>query len=77
MGQIQYSDKYFDDTFEYRYVYSFNFVSKISTRALICCCVRTYRHVVLPPDTAKLLPKNRLLSEVSFIIRVPDSVIVI
>ncbi|CAN6826600.1 unnamed protein product, partial [Brassica oleracea] len=38
MGQIQYSDKYFDDTFE-------------------------YRHVVLPPDTAKLLPKNRLLSE--------------
>uniref|UniRef100_A0A453J030 Cyclin-dependent kinases regulatory subunit n=4 Tax=Triticinae TaxID=1648030 RepID=A0A453J030_AEGTS len=38
MGQIQYSEKYFDDTFE-------------------------YRHVVLPPEVAKLLPKNRLLAE--------------
>ncbi|KAL1209520.1 Cyclin-dependent kinases regulatory subunit 1 [Cardamine amara subsp. amara] len=38
MGQIQYSEKYFDDTFE-------------------------YRHVVLPPEVSKLLPKNRLLSE--------------
>ncbi|KAJ8464982.1 hypothetical protein OPV22_027534 [Ensete ventricosum] len=38
MGQIQYSEKYFDDTYE-------------------------YRHVVLPPEVAKLLPKNRLLSE--------------
>ncbi|XP_024368326.1 cyclin-dependent kinases regulatory subunit 2 [Physcomitrium patens] len=38
MPQIQYSEKYFDDTYE-------------------------YRHVVLPPDIAKLLPKNRLLSE--------------
>ncbi|KAG7010670.1 Cyclin-dependent kinases regulatory subunit 2 [Cucurbita argyrosperma subsp. argyrosperma] len=38
MGQIQYSEKYFDDIHE-------------------------YRHVVLPPDVAKLLPKNRLLSE--------------
>nr|DAD48775.1 TPA_asm: hypothetical protein HUJ06_018712 [Nelumbo nucifera] len=37
MGQIQYSEKYFDDTYE-------------------------YRHVVLPPEVAKLLPKNRLLS---------------
>ncbi|KAI3668050.1 hypothetical protein L6452_43124 [Arctium lappa] len=37
---IQYSEKYFDDTFE-------------------------YRHVVLPPEVAKLLPKNRLLSELS------------
>ncbi|KAF4376791.1 hypothetical protein F8388_025662 [Cannabis sativa] len=41
MGQIQYSEKYFDDTYE-------------------------YRHVVLPPEVAKLLPKNRLLSEVDF-----------
>ncbi|KAK6163433.1 hypothetical protein DH2020_000297 [Rehmannia glutinosa] len=40
MGQIQYSEKYFDDTYE-------------------------YRHVVLPPEVAKLLPKNRLLSEIS------------
>ncbi|KAL5209038.1 hypothetical protein ABZP36_004661 [Zizania latifolia] len=41
MGQIQYSEKYFDDTYE-------------------------YRHVVLPPEVAKLLPKYRLLSEVAF-----------
>jgi len=38
MPQIQYSEKYTDDTYE-------------------------YRHVVLPPETAKLLPKNRLLNE--------------
>ncbi|KAG8386362.1 hypothetical protein BUALT_Bualt03G0141000 [Buddleja alternifolia] len=38
MGQIQYSEKYFDDIYE-------------------------YRHVVLPAEVAKLLPKNRLLSE--------------
>eukprot|EP00871_Galdieria_phlegrea_P001935 jgi/Galph1/2742/GphlegSOOS_G1437.1 len=36
--QIQYSEKYYDDTYE-------------------------YRHVILPSDIAKLLPKNRLLSE--------------
>ncbi|CAM6010597.1 unnamed protein product [Sphagnum balticum] len=28
--------------------------------------VNEYRHVVLPPDVAKLLPKNRLLSEVEW-----------
>ncbi|KAA3484849.1 protein REVEILLE 2-like [Gossypium australe] len=38
IGQIQYSEKYVDDTYG-------------------------YRHVVLPPEVAKLLPKNRLLSE--------------
>ncbi|KAK6138145.1 hypothetical protein DH2020_028125 [Rehmannia glutinosa] len=38
MGQIQYSEKYFDDIYE-------------------------YRHVVLPTEVAKLLPKNRLLTE--------------
>ncbi|KAG8379101.1 hypothetical protein BUALT_Bualt07G0053100 [Buddleja alternifolia] len=41
MGQIQYSEKYFDDIYE-------------------------YRHVVLPAEVAKMLPKNRLLSEVSY-----------
>lgn len=38
MPQIQYSEKYYDDAYE-------------------------YRHVVLPPDVARLLPKNRLLAE--------------
>lgn len=39
-SRIQYSEKYYDDTYE-------------------------YRHVVLPPDIAKALPKQRLLQEVS------------
>jgi cyclin-dependent kinase regulatory subunit CKS1 len=38
MPSIQYSEKYFDDTYE-------------------------YRHVVLPPEVAQHLPKDRLLSE--------------
>ncbi|GLJ49813.1 hypothetical protein SUGI_1058130 [Cryptomeria japonica] len=38
MPDIRYSEKYFDDTYE-------------------------YRHVILPPEIAKLLPKNRLLAE--------------
>lgn len=37
-NNIQYSEKYYDDVFE-------------------------YRHVVLPPEIAQHLPKNRLLSE--------------
>ena len=41
-SQIQYSEKYYDDTYE-------------------------YRHVVLPADIAKALPKNgRLLSEMEW-----------
>ncbi|CDF34828.1 cyclin-dependent kinase regulatory subunit, partial [Chondrus crispus] len=36
--QIQYSEKYYDDVYE-------------------------FRHVILPVDIAKHLPKNRLLSE--------------
>eukprot|EP00897_Mesotaenium_endlicherianum_P005597 jgi/Mesen1/5065/ME000252S04170 len=38
MPPIQYSEKYFDDTYE-------------------------YRHVMLPAEIAKMLPKGRLLSE--------------
>lgn len=37
-NQIQYSEKYYDDIYE-------------------------YRHVVLPPDIAQLLPKGRLMPE--------------
>ncbi|KAK3175549.1 hypothetical protein Dsin_033197 [Dipteronia sinensis] len=40
MGQIQYSEKYFDDAYE-------------------------YRHVVLPPDVAKLLP--RIVSSLKYV----------
>ncbi|KAK9906270.1 hypothetical protein M0R45_002665 [Rubus argutus] len=41
------SEKYFDDTYE-------------------------YRHVVLPPEVSKLLPKNRLLSEFFLFKMVPE-----
>jgi len=35
------------------------------TSEMVLLCARTNRrHVVLPPDIAKLLPKGRLLSEV-------------
>mmetsp|Transcript_14125 Transcript_14125/g.38199 ORF Transcript_14125/g.38199 Transcript_14125/m.38199 type:complete len:95 (+) Transcript_14125:108-392(+) len=37
-NNIQYSEKYYDDVYE-------------------------YRHVVLPPEIAQLLPKGKLLSE--------------
>ncbi|KAL5020568.1 hypothetical protein ScPMuIL_003460 [Solemya velum] len=36
--QISYSEKYYDEKFE-------------------------YRHVILPPDIAKLVPKNHLMTE--------------
>ncbi|XP_021945528.1 cyclin-dependent kinases regulatory subunit [Folsomia candida] len=37
-AEIQYSDKYFDDKYE-------------------------YRHVILPPDLAKVVPRTHLLTE--------------
>mmetsp|Transcript_3879 Transcript_3879/g.11244 ORF Transcript_3879/g.11244 Transcript_3879/m.11244 type:complete len:95 (-) Transcript_3879:2376-2660(-) len=40
-NQIQYSERYYDDVYE-------------------------YRHVVLPSDIAKIMPKNRLLAEVEW-----------
>lgn len=39
----------------------FFFLVELSRGVFLGLC----RHVVLPPDVAKLLPKNRLLSEVS------------
>ncbi|KAM3399014.1 cyclin-dependent kinases regulatory subunit 1 [Capsicum galapagoense] len=54
MGQIQYSEKYFDDTYEYSVLENDLYLSEF---------VLVFWHVVLPPDVAKLLPKNRLLSE--------------
>ncbi|RRT68457.1 hypothetical protein B296_00021906 [Ensete ventricosum] len=78
MGQIQYSEKYFDDTYEYRYSsrsLETQFLRKLLQFSFRCLSIlaisppdRSFfecRHVVLPPEVAKLLPKNRLLSEVS------------
>lgn len=73
MGQIQYSEKYADDAYEYRSVnFGFWFFVEFDVEAIGCvdlwCALDFFffcqRHVVLPPEVAKLLPKNRLLSEV-------------
>ena len=81
MGQIQYSEKYFDDIYEYRSVTSLPrliYDYGLFFFFFLCCDFLhrhglifmvfvdgCFRHVVLTPDVAKLLPKNRLLSEVS------------
>lgn len=76
MPTICYSEKYNDDVFEYRCV-ACGEEEKVSPRRSLLLCAypasllpltrRAARHVVLPPDIAKLLPKSRLLSEVSSI----------
>ncbi|KAF8403159.1 hypothetical protein HHK36_011256 [Tetracentron sinense] len=75
MSQIQYSEKYFDDTYEYRYRNSqtssafdfqnplLNIRSRYRFKFGKSHLLHLYRHVVLPLEVAKLLPKNRLLSE--------------
>lgn len=68
MGQIQYSEKYFDDTYEYRYTHCSNSLIFFVINLVLFLnrfFLLLFRHVVLPPEVAKLLPKNRLLSEVS------------
>ena len=47
-SQIDYSDKYYDSTYEYRYM---NWK-----------CVRS-RHVTLPKELSKQIPPQKLLSE--------------
>lgn len=57
--QIQYSEKYCDERYEYRY------------RETPACCVTEifirsvafYRHVILPADLSKMVPKTHLMTE--------------
>jgi cyclin-dependent kinase regulatory subunit CKS1 len=58
---IQYSEKYYDDIYEYRCVNTFgkHQLQREAAKKHINC-----RHVVLPPEIAAHLPKNRLLDEV-------------
>lgn len=74
MGQksIYYSDKYYDDKYEYRSVKTEantkGFVTKWFNRFLhvksdVCNIVVYSRHVVLPKDLVKLVPKTHLMSE--------------
>uniref|UniRef100_A0A3Q2HEZ2 Cyclin-dependent kinases regulatory subunit n=2 Tax=Equus TaxID=9789 RepID=A0A3Q2HEZ2_HORSE len=53
--QIYYSDKYDDEEFEYRCLYP-------TVRLYKLLAIRN-RHVMLPKDIAKLVPKTHLMSE--------------
>lgn len=92
MPSIQYSEKYYDDVYEYRRVVACRCLAAGAAGAVPCavvmlsfpcclCALSPYaaeapsraavlllplvcRHVVLPPDIAKMLPKQRLLTEV-------------
>ena len=68
-SRIEYSEKYADESHEYRYVLG----AKSSRRLFRCRTERmltnmllpslSYRHVILPKELAKTLPKSRLLTE--------------
>lgn len=58
-NQICYSDKYCDDTYEYRYVL------RLGGGGAACSlnAKLTHRHVILPKDVAATIPKGQLLDE--------------
>ncbi|XP_074245905.1 cyclin-dependent kinases regulatory subunit 1 isoform X1 [Saimiri boliviensis] len=63
--QIYYSDKYDDEEFEYRSRFTVTSASRIQG-ILSCLHLQSswdYRHVMLPKDIAKLVPKTHLMSE--------------
>ena len=56
--QIYYSEKYYDDVFEYRYyilLYEGTFGESFNNLHS--------RHVMLPKEIAKMVPRNRLMTE--------------
>ncbi len=61
-ANIQYSEKYYDETFEYRHGASMH--ASVDLEPLMLTRCSRSRHVVLPPEITALLPKGRLLSEV-------------
>ena len=58
--QILYSDKYNDDLFEYRYFRLWLLNWFFFQKSFQCFNVR---HVILPADLAKLVPRTHLMSE--------------
>jgi cyclin-dependent kinase regulatory subunit CKS1 len=63
-NNIQYSDKYYDDLYEYRCV-----SNKFQKARAFCAFfpltsfLSSFSHVILPPEIAKVLPKGKLMSE--------------
>ena len=66
-SRIEYSEKYADDVNEYRYVEEENaqkeFLSSPPTSHRRRAMTPRRRHVILPKELAKTLPKSRLLTE--------------
>jgi hypothetical protein len=66
-NQIQYSERYYDEVYEYRCAKQRSATCYKAAEVPAVTLKRpfpTRRHVVLPTDIAQLLPKGRLLSEV-------------
>lgn len=70
--EIEYSEKYYDDEFEYRCFATLNCalqmpLSSPPRRRRTCSCIEPSltrrRHVILPKHVAKNSPKGRLLAE--------------
>lgn len=64
--QIYYSDKYDDELYEYRWV--FLFLHARDRMSFVYCLelpnvAFVFRHVMLPKDIAKRVPKSHLMSE--------------
>ena len=57
-GEIIYSERYEDEEFEYRHVQLFLSIFS-QMRKEIC----VLRHVTLPAELAKLVPRNHLMTE--------------
>jgi Cyclin-dependent kinase regulatory subunit len=78
-SRIEYSEKYQDDSFEYRYATSaacmptcslhYGSVCKLAFNVFHACdaCHRTlsvcFRHVILPKELARNIPKSRCMTE--------------
>lgn len=68
-SRIEYSEKYADDHNEYRFVVRgvgclfFRHARFLTNTFVIFFCLLLYRHVILPKELAKTLPKSRLLTE--------------
>jgi hypothetical protein len=74
-NNIQYSEKYYDDVYEYRCVADGAVRRRRGGCGRPCSqippwlCPLACRHVVLPPEIAQHLPKNHLLAEVRACVR--------
>ncbi len=60
-ADIQYSEKYFDDFYEYRWVF-WAFILRLDSGGFFANSM-AFRHVIIPQTLAKLVPKTHLMTE--------------